>query len=129
MAVQVLPGFVPRAAVGCLARRVLESTGHADRRAEVEDRVTIDADHVGRGYGFATEAGEHATRVASAHGLVLEQTYTAKAFEKALELLVDSAPRLPGGRCGFSTGTPFPLRHSMTCSRQHPVQSCCRSRS
>lgn len=93
MAVQVLPGFVPRAAVRWLARRVLETTGHAELPSEVDARVTFDVDHVGRGYGFATEAGERATRVASAHGLALEQTYTAKAFAKALEMLADSTPR------------------------------------
>jgi D-cysteine desulfhydrase len=97
MAVQVLPGFVPRAAVRRLARRVLETTGHADLAAEVGERITFDGGHLGRGYGFATEAGERATRVAAAHGLVLEQTYTAKAFAGALELLADPAAR-PDGR-------------------------------
>lgn len=96
MAVQVLPGLVPRAAVRWLARRVLETTGHAARLTEVETRVAFDGDHIGGGYGFATETGEHATKVASAHGLVLEQTYTAKAFAKALELLAGSARRPPG---------------------------------
>jgi D-cysteine desulfhydrase len=92
MGVQVLPGPLPRATVRWLARRVLKTTGHAELLREVDARVTFDADHVGRGYGFATEAGERATEVASAHGLVLEQTYTAKAFAKALEMLTDSTP-------------------------------------
>ena len=97
MAVQALSGALPRATVRWLARRVLRTTGHAELLSEIDARVTFDADHVGRGYGFATDASERAMDVAAAHGLVLEQTYTAKAFAKALEMLAESRPR-PGAR-------------------------------
>jgi D-cysteine desulfhydrase len=50
-------------------------------------RIVFDAEYVGRGYGFATTAGEHATKLAFAEGLILEPTYTAKAFAAALALL------------------------------------------
>jgi len=40
--------------------------------------VVIDA--VGRGYGYPTSAGESARRLAGEHGLVLDPTYSAKAF-------------------------------------------------
>jgi len=61
MAVQALPGPLPRATVRWLARRVLRTTGHAELRRETDAYVTFDADHVGRGYGFATEATARAT--------------------------------------------------------------------
>jgi hypothetical protein len=41
---------------------------------------------LGRGYGHATEEGEKATRIAREHGIVLDPTYTAKAFAAALDL-------------------------------------------
>jgi D-cysteine desulfhydrase len=43
-------------------------------------RVTVDAERIGAGYGHATRAGDEATVVALAQGLVLDPTYTAKSF-------------------------------------------------
>ncbi len=40
---------------------------------------------LGRGYGHPTESGAQATAVAAADGIVLDPTYTAKAFAAALE--------------------------------------------
>lgn len=37
-------------------------------------------DGLGRGYGYPTEAGERARALGAAHGLVLDSTYSAKAF-------------------------------------------------
>lgn len=43
-------------------------------------RVTVDAERIGAGYGHATRAGDEATAIALAQGLVLDPTYTAKSF-------------------------------------------------
>ena len=54
-------------------------------RGWVRARLRMDARFLGEGYGFVTEAGEEATRVArEAAGIELDPTYTAKAFACAL---------------------------------------------
>lgn len=68
-----------------LARRcVHRAGGHATWRA-IADRLAIDGRYVGRGYGFATEAGDRATAAAASAGIALDPTYTAKAFAAALD--------------------------------------------
>jgi 1-aminocyclopropane-1-carboxylate deaminase/D-cysteine desulfhydrase-like pyridoxal-dependent ACC family enzyme len=49
--------------------------------------LSFDATQVGPGYGADSAAGARATAVAAELGLVLDQTYTAKAFAHVLELL------------------------------------------
>jgi len=44
------------------------------------ERFRIEGGYLGRGYGFSTESGRAATKLAGEHGLELEETYTAKAF-------------------------------------------------
>jgi len=47
-------------------------------------RLAVDPRFLGKGYGYATPEGDEATRVARGAGLVLDPTYTAKAFASAL---------------------------------------------
>jgi D-cysteine desulfhydrase len=61
------------------ARRIPLEPGAAD-----PPRLGMDTRFLGRGYGHATAEGDEATRIASAAGLVLDPTYTAKAFASAL---------------------------------------------
>ena len=49
-------------------------------------RLTIDRSWLGRGYGHPTDAGDAAADRAATFGLMLEPTYTAKAFAAALDL-------------------------------------------
>ncbi len=49
-------------------------------------RIEIARDWLGRGYGHATPAGDAAQAAAARGGLVLDATYTAKAFACALSL-------------------------------------------
>jgi len=79
-----------------LARAVLKRAthelGNAERRsyrAELGQRLHIATEYLGRGYGFATTAGEMATTLAAEQGLVLEPTYTAKAFAAALDRVTE----------------------------------------
>ncbi|HTV25160.1 MAG TPA: hypothetical protein VMG12_40980, partial [Polyangiaceae bacterium] len=46
--------------------------------------LSVEGRFVGRGYGHPSEAGAHAAELARSFGLVLEPTYTAKAFAAAL---------------------------------------------
>ncbi len=48
--------------------------------------LTTDSRYLGRGYGFATDAGDRATAVAAEAGVTLDPTYTAKTFAAALDL-------------------------------------------
>lgn len=51
------------------------------------ERFKVDGRWLGRGYGHFTEAGERATRIAADHGILLDPTYTAKAFAAALDFI------------------------------------------
>lgn len=82
-----------------LSARVLAALGSSARIAHLARRIQLDGRWIGRGYGFPTEAGERATRVARLAGLTLDPTYTAKAFARALTSAgVGGFPRDPSGR-------------------------------
>jgi 1-aminocyclopropane-1-carboxylate deaminase/D-cysteine desulfhydrase-like pyridoxal-dependent ACC family enzyme len=87
LGVQVVGGSGPRLAAHYLARAALRKSGAAGRIAELGARLTFDVTQVGPGYGAGSAAGARATAVARELGLVLDQTYTAKAFARVLELL------------------------------------------
>ncbi len=75
-----------------LTRRLAAATARAaglDRAAtrRALGRIVVDGTWLGRGYGFPTEAGASAQAVAARAGLVLDPTYTAKAFACALDLV------------------------------------------
>lgn len=82
---------VARGPLGTIARtlaaRVLHDLGRSVTWSTLRDRLIEDASAVGLGYGYATERGSEATEAARALGLVLDQTYTAKAFGQALALI------------------------------------------
>jgi D-cysteine desulfhydrase len=100
LGVQVVGGFGPRLAARYLARAALRKSGAAGRNAELEACLSFDATHVGPGYGAGSPAGARAMAVGRELGLVLDQTYTAKAFARVLELLANasSAEALKAGR-------------------------------
>ena len=87
LGVQVVAGVGPQLATTWLARKVLSKTGFAPLSGKLKSRLSFDTQHVGPGYGAASEAGARATRIAADLGLELDQTYTAKAFASTLELL------------------------------------------
>jgi 1-aminocyclopropane-1-carboxylate deaminase/D-cysteine desulfhydrase-like pyridoxal-dependent ACC family enzyme len=62
-----------------LARGCVKSS-----RSDRLNRLRTDPRFLGKGYGHATPEGEEGARVAAAAGLVLDPTYTAKAFASAL---------------------------------------------
>jgi 1-aminocyclopropane-1-carboxylate deaminase/D-cysteine desulfhydrase-like pyridoxal-dependent ACC family enzyme len=73
------PPWALRASARHLARACGRRTGVADARIDTDDRF------LGAGYGFRTREGDEATELARTHaGLILEPTYTAKAFACAL---------------------------------------------
>ena len=87
LGVQVVGGIGPRLAARYLARETLRACGAGGRIAELDVHLGFDATQVGPGYGASSVAGAHATSIAAEHGLLLDQTYTAKAFARVLELL------------------------------------------
>jgi 1-aminocyclopropane-1-carboxylate deaminase/D-cysteine desulfhydrase-like pyridoxal-dependent ACC family enzyme len=81
----------PLALVSALTRRLAKSTAKLaglsrERSARAVERITIDRRWLGRGYGYPTVDGDEATSVAARAGIVLDATYTAKAFACALSL-------------------------------------------
>ncbi len=92
LGVQVVSGFAPRAAARYLAREVLRTTGHASFAPALRTQLRFDSSKLGSGYGFASAAGARASELARTLGLALDQTYTAKAFASALELLSGASP-------------------------------------
>ena len=93
--VQVVPGIVTRVHARRLFRRMVRDLLVA--RPPSGDVLLIDDSELGEGYGFATPAGDQATRVAAKVGLDLDQAYTAKAFAYVLRL-IDSAKAPQSGR-------------------------------
>lgn len=81
-----------------LARRLAQKTAAAAgmpvaAALRAARRIEVDGTWIGRGYGHATEEGRHAIDVARGAGLVLDPTYTAKAFACALACLHRDASR------------------------------------
>jgi 1-aminocyclopropane-1-carboxylate deaminase/D-cysteine desulfhydrase-like pyridoxal-dependent ACC family enzyme len=56
-------------------------------------RIEVVRHWVGRGYGYSTRDGQAATAEATAMGLTLDPTYTAKAFACALQLAREASAR------------------------------------
>jgi len=54
-------------------------------RRNLAARLEVDRSYLGDGYGFPTPKSVHAAREAARVGLVLDDTYTAKAFAAALD--------------------------------------------
>ena len=81
----------PTIVLAPLARRLAKRTARlahlsSAAGARAADRIEVDLRFLGSGYGHPTPAGANATRIAAAHGLMLDPTYTAKAFACALAL-------------------------------------------
>ena len=95
LGVQVVAGPGPRVAARYLAKAALRRFGASPlrrfgaspRSPELAHCLAFDATQVGAGYGASTPAGSRATSIARELGLVLDETYTAKAFARVLELL------------------------------------------
>ena len=58
----------------------------ADVGSNLAERLYVEPDYLGPGYGRPTREGGRATEIAASCDLALDPTYTAKAFAKALEL-------------------------------------------
>ena len=93
LGVQVVSGPGPRWLARWLARGALREAGLTARMAALDTCLSFDTTQVGRAYGAATVAGEHATAVARKEcDLELDPTYTGKAFASVLELLASATP-------------------------------------
>jgi 1-aminocyclopropane-1-carboxylate deaminase/D-cysteine desulfhydrase-like pyridoxal-dependent ACC family enzyme len=86
LAVSVVENPLAAAQVRFLASRCLRLQGSTASDRAWRQRLTVDGAQLGRGYGWATPAGERATQAAASVGLTLDPTYTAKAFASALQL-------------------------------------------
>lgn len=78
-------------------------------------RIAVDGAWIGRGYGHATDEGRRATEVAARSGLVLDPTYTAKAFACALALAERSA------RSGASSPREILYWHTLSTAPLEPL--------
>ena len=66
------------------ARALAKTLVNEGLRAHVLERLEVDRGYLGAGYGQPTAASAHATREAARSGILLDPTYTAKAFAAAL---------------------------------------------
>jgi len=87
VAVQVVGGAGPRLAARYLAKRVLRLSGAEKYAGRLSTQLSFDTREAGHGYGASSPTGARAAAAADALGLVVDQTYTAKAFARVLELL------------------------------------------
>lgn len=76
-----VPAWVVERQARAMAKRCAGREGAADAHA----RLQIDRGFLGEGYGHPTEAARNAVAEAAKGGLVLDTTYTAKAFAAALD--------------------------------------------
>ena len=81
----------PVPVLAMMARRLVRKTGELvglprARVTNAVSRIDVERRFLGRGYGYATPEGEAASAEALRGGLVLDATYTAKAFACALAL-------------------------------------------
>jgi len=67
------------------ARELAQELALPSSRVAVLERLEVDRRYLGDGYGRPTHASEHATREAARENLILDDTYTAKAFAAALD--------------------------------------------
>jgi 1-aminocyclopropane-1-carboxylate deaminase/D-cysteine desulfhydrase-like pyridoxal-dependent ACC family enzyme len=82
--------IVPRLLIGggrtlALARATVRRLGARIPLKIMRQNLEVDARYLGAGYGHPTPWGARATELASGEGLMLEPTYTAKAFAAALD--------------------------------------------
>lgn len=84
IAVQVTPNPVLRPLIVGQALYTLWRQGRPLRTLTALRCLEIDGRFVGAGYGHASVSGDAASELARSFGLVLEPTYTAKAFAAAL---------------------------------------------
>lgn len=86
------PARVLSAMAQRLTRQVAKAIGVDPRRASA--RLSIDREHVGRGYGHPTPDADAAIARGSKLGIVLDPTYTAKAFAAALACAKERGARV-----------------------------------
>jgi D-cysteine desulfhydrase len=70
------------------------ATGRESFRALRAPHSFLVVDGLGKGYGYATAAGERARQLAAQHGLALDSTYGAKAFAAVTGLVARGFRRL-----------------------------------
>jgi len=109
------PILANRLTLNTLIRRTVALLRREDRRFPRVSRLAIAAlqirkDQLGRGYGHPTESGERASRSAAEEGLMLDPTYTAKAFGA---LLKDAE--------GHRRGRPLLYVHTLSAAPMHPL--------
>jgi 1-aminocyclopropane-1-carboxylate deaminase/D-cysteine desulfhydrase-like pyridoxal-dependent ACC family enzyme len=89
LAVRVAPrwacGALPTLGLATAVSRRADPHRTRAKLATLTRVLRVTGEYLGRGYGVATTAGEKATMLAGEQGLVLEPTYTAKAFAAALD--------------------------------------------
>jgi D-cysteine desulfhydrase len=83
------PAWFVERSVRALALECAERSLRESVRARLEQTRA----YLGRGYGYATEAGTRATCEAAKVGLALDPTYTAKAFAAALDRVQSGSER------------------------------------
>jgi D-cysteine desulfhydrase len=92
VAVSVLRLPMAKTLIESMARAALRRN-HSPFSPDFSGILTIESEWIGKGYGHATAAGELAMAEAACFGLVLEATYTGKAFASALAWLRGSSGR------------------------------------
>lgn len=86
-AVSVVRNPAARFTVTELAARVLSRHGQRPHRARLREKLHVEQRKLGPGYGHPTGEGGAALERAAELGVVLDATYTAKAFARVLEMV------------------------------------------
>lgn len=81
----------PLRLVEAMARRLVRKLVQETKlSSELVPNLEVDRRWLGRGYGYATREGDHATARASRFGIPVDVTYTAKAFAAAQAIAAEA---------------------------------------
>jgi 1-aminocyclopropane-1-carboxylate deaminase/D-cysteine desulfhydrase-like pyridoxal-dependent ACC family enzyme len=114
----------PAPVLAAMARRVARKTAEElglsrARIVRAVKRIEIDRRWIGRGYGWSTPEGEAALDAAARTGVVLDPTYTAKAFACALAMA--RAPTRSGPILYWHTLSTAPMEPLLAGTRELPA--------
>jgi 1-aminocyclopropane-1-carboxylate deaminase/D-cysteine desulfhydrase-like pyridoxal-dependent ACC family enzyme len=86
LAIRIVPALLAGAErTVALAKGTAAKLGERVSWKMMRENLEVDPRYLGAGYGYPTPWGTRATELASGEGLMLEPTYTAKAFAAALD--------------------------------------------
>lgn len=114
VAVQVSSNVALRALIMAQASYALSRRGVSIPPLAMLGALRVESRFVGAGYGHATPESTHASELARTFGLMLDPTYTAKAFAALLRAISERKWSEPGGQLGLRRRQTYLYWHTLS---------------